>query len=238
MFKQVYTDKYEIVGNSPAVIVENNNTGNAVIYLNKNIFPHLTLFQQKFVVQHELGHYILDTDNEIEADAYAFDTLAGTEFQSLKQSINVIYELLPVMNTGRLPRLKAMVENALQWDYLNGNQQAQQELFYIQSLRPDEFLKYFENNYLGEKKRFFWKELAGILTGGVTTTIDAVSGAISGSQNLKAQQQSYEYYEKIYEDENARLQNQLNASLAGQQQQTSMMMVVIMAVAAILIMRD
>ncbi|MCL1867429.1 MAG: ImmA/IrrE family metallo-endopeptidase [Paludibacter sp.] len=230
MLKTIYTDKYDIVGDSPAVIVESLQTGHAVIYLNKNIFPRLTPFQQKFVVQHEIGHYLLDTDSEIAADTYAFDALAGTEFQSLKQSIAAIYDIIPVMNGGRVPRLKSMVENALEWDYINGNNIAGEELARIKSMTLEDFIFYFEKRI---KKRGF--ALWDVFTlGGYSLA----KNAINRSNDRKDQQVANEAAQKQYELESARKQNENNSDLAGQQQQTTMMMVVIMAVAAILIMGD
>ena len=244
MLQTIYTNNYDIVGNSPAVIVENDFTGDAVIYLNNNVFPKLTPFQQKFVVQHELGHYVLNTDSEIEADTYAFDILAGTEFQSLKQCISAIYDLLPVMNNGRAPRLKSMIENALEWDAENGNEKAAAELYKVSAMDVNTFLNYFETNYLGIKKRGwnFWQTVAAAATGGISvifdTVKDTVNNAVNKNNALKTQQAANEAAQKQYENETARQVTEQNSDLASQQQQTSTMMVVIMAIAAVLIMGD
>lgn len=114
----VYTTN---IGDCPAAI----DRRNGILYINHIKYQELTPFQQKFVYHHEMGHYHLDTDSEIKADAYAFDQLAGTEFRSLKQCLECLTEILDKDNPTLKPRYDALLQRALEWDAANGNEQAQ-----------------------------------------------------------------------------------------------------------------
>jgi hypothetical protein len=189
MVDVVGTSDPRIVGNSPAVI-EEYYSGNAIIYTNNNIFPKLTPFQQDFVIEHEIGHYILDTDSEIEADYYAFKKLVGSEYESLSKSIGAIVEILPAMNKSRPRRLMAMVENCLKWDYENGNDAACDEFLKIQQMNLSEFIRYFEKEYITQEIRKKWAAtgkswddvIFGILTVGIYPLIKEKQ-----AQNLERQ---------------------------------------------------
>ena len=89
---------------------------NAVIVINPDLFNQLTPFQQKFVIQHETGHIMLRTYDEIQADAYAFDRLAGTEFRSLKQCLETLETLLVPGLPEVDKRIDALYNRALAWD--------------------------------------------------------------------------------------------------------------------------
>ncbi len=115
--KVVWSDK---IGKSPAAI----DRVSGVLYLHPVYYRRLSPFHQNFVYWHEVGHYTLDTSDEIKADAYAFDVLAGTEFRSLKQSLTALSEVLSPDNPSLLPRYKALVLRALRWDYRHGNDKA------------------------------------------------------------------------------------------------------------------
>jgi hypothetical protein len=148
MIKVVFTDDKKITGNSPAVIEENLDNGDAVIYLNRAKYNKLSKFQKDFVVLHEMGHYVLNTDSEIEADGYAFDRLAGTQYESLSKSLGAIVELLPTLNTSRPLRLKAMTERVLEWDFKNGNKSAKKELEAVRAMDAYTFEDYFNHEYM------------------------------------------------------------------------------------------
>lgn len=87
-----------------------------IMYINPKIWFKLTRFQQKFVKLHEIGHYVLNTDIEEEADAYAFDHLVGTEPRSMKQCIETLETILDPTRTGHSLRIKALTKRALAWD--------------------------------------------------------------------------------------------------------------------------
>ena len=126
------------IGSTPASV--DRMTG--IIYINPDVFYQLTPFQQKFVLQHELGHYNLQTTSEIEADAYAFDQLAGTEYRSLKQALGSISEVLSDENHTKQERYEALYYRALRWDAANGNEWAKSEL---EKYRSDYFSLEFGN---------------------------------------------------------------------------------------------
>lgn len=87
-----------------------------VLYINPRLYHALTEFQKKFVKQHEYGHYVLNTEDEFKADAYAFDKLAGTEYRSLKQCIGTLETVLDGDKAGHRARVEAMYRRALKWD--------------------------------------------------------------------------------------------------------------------------
>ena len=100
------------MADTPAAIDRENH----ILYINPKRYFKLTKFQQKFVKLHEYGHYNLQTDSELEADKYAFDHLAGTEFRSLKQCIECLEELLDENLIGHKIRIDYMYKLATQWD--------------------------------------------------------------------------------------------------------------------------
>ena len=87
-----------------------------LIIINPDLFNALTPFQQKFTILHEKGHINLQTDDEVAADAYAFDRLAGTEFKSLKQCLEFLSQLLVPGLPSTDKRIQAMYNRALEWD--------------------------------------------------------------------------------------------------------------------------
>jgi len=66
--KIVFVSK-DVLKNIPAAIVENK------IFINKDIWNRFDEFQKKFIIYHEQAHYILQTDDEILADAWALEKL-------------------------------------------------------------------------------------------------------------------------------------------------------------------
>ncbi len=135
------------IGSTPAQV--DRRTGE--ITVNPDVFYNLTPFQQRFVIMHELGHYHLQTTSEVEADAYAFDQLIGSEYKSLKQCLGSIAELLDDDNETKAERYKALYIRALKWDAAHGNPWAKEEL--AKKLSPI-------NNYSG-LEIFFGKDNEG-----------------------------------------------------------------------------
>lgn len=87
-----------------------------IMFINPKLWFKLTPFQRKFIKLHEYGHYYLQTDIEEEADAYAFDRLAGTEHRSMKQCIETLETILDPNRTGHRVRIEALYKRALEWD--------------------------------------------------------------------------------------------------------------------------
>ena len=115
----VYTDSRELQDCPAAVDME---TGD--IYINLDVWDRYTEAEKQFILGHELGHYMLDTDDEEEADQYALQRNFGKVRKSLKSSFTAL-EKAGVNNEERWGEL---YENALEIDADNGNDRAAAEL--------------------------------------------------------------------------------------------------------------
>lgn len=100
------------MSDTPAAIDRETGT----LFINPRLYFRLTKFQQKFVRLHEKGHYVLNTDIEEEADAYAFDHLVGTEYRSMKQMIETLETILDPNKIGHQARVHALMNRAIEWD--------------------------------------------------------------------------------------------------------------------------
>ncbi len=108
------------MGDNPASVEMDTGT----ILLNKDVFPNYSKFTQKFILEHEKGHYNIPTDSEEEADAYALNKLYKTTGKSLKKTIKAITDFLDDEN----PRVAELYKKALIIDYKqNGNKRAEAE---------------------------------------------------------------------------------------------------------------
>ena len=158
--KTIYTTIAPFVQHSPAAI----DRTNGILYINPKLFNRLTPFQKKFVKYHEMGHYKFQTSDELVADAYAFDQLAGTEFRSLKQALGCINDVLKNNNPTKQLRYDALYRRVLEWDYKNtGNLLAKQELDFLQSGKVEKWVSTSEKNTLAMSE--FTKTLLTSLTG-------------------------------------------------------------------------
>lgn len=158
--KTIYTTIAPFIQDSPAAI----DRTNGILYINPKLFNRLTPFQKKFVKYHEMGHYKFQTSDELVADAYAFDQLAGTEFRSLKQALGCINDVLKNNNPTKQLRYDALYRRVLEWDYKNtGNLLAKQELDFLQSGKVEKWVSASEKNTLAMSE--FTKTLLTSLTG-------------------------------------------------------------------------
>ena len=158
--KTIYTTIAPFIKDSPAAI----DRTNGILYINPILFNRLTPFQKKFVKYHEMGHYKFQTSDELVADAYAFDQLAGTEFRSLKQALGCINDVLKNNNPTKQLRYDALYRRVLEWDYKNtGNLLAKQELDFLQSGKVEKWVSTSEKNTLAMSE--FTKTLLTSLTG-------------------------------------------------------------------------
>ena len=158
--KTIYTTIAPFIQDSPAAI----DRTNGILYINPKLFNRLTPFQKKFVKYHEMGHYKFQTSDELVADAYAFDQLAGTEFRSLKQALGCINDVLKNNNPTKQLRYDALYRRVLEWDYKNtGNLLAKRELDFINTGRIEKWVSASEKNTLAMSE--FTKTLLTSLTG-------------------------------------------------------------------------
>ena len=158
--KTIYTTIAPFIQDSPAAI----DRTNGILYINPKLFNRLTPFQKKFVKYHEMGHYKFQTSDELVADAYAFDQLAGTEFRSLKQALGCINDVLKNNNPTKQLWYDALYRRVLEWDYKNtGNLLAKQELDFLQSGKVEKWVSASEKNTLAMSE--FTKTLLTSLTG-------------------------------------------------------------------------
>ena len=158
--KTIYTTIAPFIQDSPAAI----DRTNGILYINPKLFNRLTPFQKKFVKYHEMGHYKFQTSDELVADAYAFDQLAGTEFRSLKQALGCINDVLKNNNPTKQLRYDALYRRVLEWDFKNtGNLLAKQELDFLQSGKVEKWVSASEKNTLAMSE--FTKTLLTSLTG-------------------------------------------------------------------------
>ena len=114
-----YVDS-SVLGRCPASV----NMTNGVVSINQSVWPTYDNFEKAFVLMHEMGHYLLDTDSEYEADAYALKHVYRTAPRSLKRSLQTLCKIGIVDHT----RLDRLYREALKLDADDGNTIAAIEL--------------------------------------------------------------------------------------------------------------
>lgn len=123
--KIIYTDNDNFMVNGTPAAVSQDGT----LYINTDLFEQLTPFQQEFVKWHEIGHYRLQTHDEIEADTYAFHKMAGKYHQSLKKIIGTLQTVLdPQTDPNVQQRIESLYCLCLKYDANLGNKAAAAEL--------------------------------------------------------------------------------------------------------------
>lgn len=113
----------EQLGSCPAEI----DMESGVISINKDVWEKYDSFEKKFIIQHELGHFNLQTDDEQAADRYAIERVYKTDEQSLKRSLQTLYKV-GIIDTQRMWQLYI---EALKLDSRDGNEDAAIELYNI-----------------------------------------------------------------------------------------------------------
>ena len=140
----IQTVDTNFMGLCPAA-VQIDGHGNPTFLVNRLTFPAADPFAQRFYLAHELGHWLLATDNEQTADTFALSALAGTEHQSLKKSLAALNRL----HTIPYSRLHALYQHCITID----NQHKHQPLISIimkQNLSNDLNRKIFVNRADGD----------------------------------------------------------------------------------------
>lgn len=116
----VYVSSKEL-GSCPAAV----NMYDGKIEINKSVWDRFSEFEKRFIIEHERGHFKLQTNSETEADAYAIHRVYKTSPQSLKKSISTLYKV-GILDDARL---KSLYIEALKIDAIsNNNEKALQEL--------------------------------------------------------------------------------------------------------------
>lgn len=64
-----------------------------VIEINRSAYDLLPQYTKDFVIQHEIGHYVLRTLDETKADDYALSKMALNSEYSLKHHVDSVYML-------------------------------------------------------------------------------------------------------------------------------------------------
>ena len=135
----------DFMGLCPAA-VRIDGDGHPTFLVNSLSFPAADEFAQRFYLAHELGHWLLATDNEQTADTFALAALAGTEHQSLKKSLAALNRL----HTIPYSRLHALYQHCITID----NQHKHQPLIspiMKQNLSNDLNRKIFVNRADGDE---------------------------------------------------------------------------------------
>lgn len=114
-----------------------------VISINRSVWDRYDNFEKAFVIMHELGHYVLDTDSEYEADAYALKHVYRTAPRSLKRSLQTLCKIRVIDPL----RLDNLYKEALKLDAADGNEIAEIELEQINQTN------YFINHKNSRKMR-------------------------------------------------------------------------------------
>ena len=123
--KIIYTTNDDFIARGTPAAVSQDGT----LYINTDLFEQLTPFQQEFIKWHEVGHYRLQTHDEIEADTYAFHKMAGKYHQSLKKMIGTLQMVLdPQTDPNVQQRIESLYRLCLQYDASLGNKAAAEEL--------------------------------------------------------------------------------------------------------------
>lgn len=111
----------DILGNCPAQVYMDSG----IIEINGDIWDKYTDFQKEFIIQHEVGHFELQTDSETKADNYALKQVYGKAPQSLKKSIQALHKIGVIDNE----RFRNLYIETLKIDaFKNNNKRALIEL--------------------------------------------------------------------------------------------------------------
>lgn len=88
---QIVKSPYFPESSSPAKVYRDKG----LIVINEQEFNLLPDFAQKWVIEHEKGHYYLQTSDELKADEYALRKLALTEKGSLMKIFDALTTIAP-----------------------------------------------------------------------------------------------------------------------------------------------
>lgn len=104
----ILTDK---IGSSPAAV----HLRSGVLHINPKIFFAYPKEWQKFIVLHEMGHWILQTRSEEKADDFAFHHFIESG-ESLKDAVESLLRVLDKNDDGHRKRIEALLDKAKFFD--------------------------------------------------------------------------------------------------------------------------
>jgi len=94
----------KVLGKSPAAVYMDNGE----IEINTDIWHKFTPYERAFIIQHERGHFLMPTEFEKEADAYALVQTLKVNRSALKDAVNALAK----MNLKDKSRLNAIYHEA------------------------------------------------------------------------------------------------------------------------------
>lgn len=105
-----------------------------IVWTNNKVWPNLSDDVKCFILGHEGGHIVKNTDNEFEADASAFDWCMKNGV-GLHKMVTALTRVLsypedrPRQKNEQEARTKAMLQRCLEYDWrVNGNEKAKNQL--------------------------------------------------------------------------------------------------------------
>jgi len=120
-----------------------------LIDINVDVWDRYNDFQRSFIIEHEIGHYELQTDDEALADTYALKKLYGSVNGSLKKSLETLFKIGIVDND----RLTKLYIEALKIDaFDNNNENAIKELENLGITKMNKKQTVGSNPFLNQKK--------------------------------------------------------------------------------------
>lgn len=134
--------------NSPAKVYKKQG----IIIINKQEFDLLPDFAKKWVIEHEKGHYYLQTDDEILADRYATEQLAGSEPGSLMKLYDALTSIAP-----QVERHAKLAEDILIIAAQKGSEKAKQIL--LQAGLAEKIDKHIQTSSTTDNSTYSLKEL-------------------------------------------------------------------------------
>ncbi len=150
--KITFVDNLE---NTPARV--NRETGE--ILLDRSTWFDLPEPYRKFILEHERGHYYLQTTNELLADQYAFEQLAGRSKGSLLSMVSTLADVLPFHSETHQARLLNLYRLALEWDQKNSPQDGTDQALHEVNMQLSSFTH--NPQYLEYMELVFSKEPKG-----------------------------------------------------------------------------
>jgi len=85
------------------------------MYISMKHFRQMPASHRTFVMLHEMGHVVLQTTNEIEADAWAFKQYADLGLP-LSESVKALTRILSPSNPDHNQRMYLQLQRALKYD--------------------------------------------------------------------------------------------------------------------------